>query len=41
MHVKDLQNFLDYRPVFDDRPQQIVDKIISLADKYLPEKDIP
>lgn len=41
MHVKHLQDFLDYKPVFDDKPQQIVDEIISLASKYLPEKDLP
>lgn len=40
MHVKHLQSFLDYKPVFDDEPQQIVDDIISLAQKYLPKSDI-
>lgn len=40
MHVNHLQDFLDYKPVFDDKPQQIVDEIISLAEKYLPKKDI-
>ena len=40
MHVKHLQSFLDYKPVFDDEPQQIVDEIISLAQKYLPKSDI-
>jgi hypothetical protein len=39
MHIQHLQGFLDYKPVFDDTPQHIVDEIISLAEKYLPKKD--
>lgn len=40
MHVKQLKTFLDYKPVFTDAPQHIVDDIVTLARNYIPEKEL-
>lgn len=41
MHVKQLRNFLDYKPVFFDAPQHIVDEIVELAKEFIAPKDLP
>lgn len=37
MDIRQIDNFFDYKPVFDDNPQFIVDDIISGAKEYLSE----
>jgi hypothetical protein len=41
MHVKQLRHFLDYKPVFLDAPQHIVDEIVELAKEFIAPKDLP
>jgi hypothetical protein len=40
MDIKQIGDFFDYKPVFDDDPQFIVDDIIFSAKKYLSEDKI-
>jgi GTP pyrophosphokinase len=40
MHIKQLQQFFDYRPFVDD-PQKLVDEIMQQARRYLPGDQLP
>ena len=40
MHIRQLQEFFDYKPDFSEDPQHIVDGIIATAKTYLPAADV-
>ncbi len=40
MHLKELQHFFDYEPIFSEDPQFLVDEIKELAAQYLPAKHL-
>ncbi|MFZ5341271.1 MAG: hypothetical protein ACOZBL_01535 [Patescibacteria group bacterium] len=37
MNFSNLEEFINYKPIFDDDPKYLIEEIISQAKKYLPE----
>jgi GTP pyrophosphokinase len=40
MDIKELEEFINYKPIFDENPQFLVDDIKNQAAKYLPKEQI-
>lgn len=40
MDIKELEKFIDYKPVYDEDPRFLVDDIVETAKSYLPENQI-
>lgn len=40
MYLQTLENFFDYKPVFDENPQFLIDEIIKKASSYLPQEKL-